>query len=342
MIGKLETQTQRVSPRTTGGGILGKSLLPRQLSDAEFAVFATVGERREARRGETIFKRGELGRSMFVIQSGEIQLEFGDGMPDKLIGPREFFGELALFIGNHARVANAVAFSPGVLYVVEHGAFEALLATDPALLAQFMRRSFSYLVASEQQLIANLKRRNEDLLVTLDSLRRTESELNTVQRLVQTDELTGLCNRRGLYMFLEQFEEHRLPETQKALLLVDLDHFKQINDRCGHLVGDHVLRAIAEEVQDAALPCDLPCRLGGDEFALITQVTSVEELQARARQIVAGVRSLRLPGCEDISVSIGGTLCADGTEWATWYTHADLALYEVKGAGGDDWRLLMA
>lgn len=316
-------------------------LLPRQLSEVEAAEFALVGERREVRRGESIFRRGELGRSMFVIETGEIQLEFGDGMPDKVIGAREFFGELALFIGNHARVANAVAFSPCVLYVVEHGTFESLLETNPALLANFMRRSFSYLVASEQQLISNLRRRNEDLLVTLDSLRRTESELTTVQRLVQTDELTCLCNRRGLYMFLEQFEEHRLPDTQMGLLLIDLDHFKQINDRCGHLVGDHVLRAVAEEVQDAALPCDLPCRLGGDEFALITQVTSDEELQARARQIVSGVRSLRLPGCGDITVSIGGTLCPAETEWATWYSHADVALYEVKGEGGDDWRVLI-
>lgn len=341
MISDQGAQAEATARWSSTSGPVRQRLLPRQLSEAEASEFAVVGERREVRRGESIFRRGELGRSMFVIESGEIQLEFGDGMADKVIGAREFFGELALFIGNHARVANAVAFSPCVLYVVEHNAFESLLATNPSLLAQFMRRSFSYLVASEQQLIANLKRRNEDLLVTLDSLRRTETELSTVQRLVQTDELTCLCNRRGLYMFLEQFEEHRLPDTQMGLLLIDLDHFKQINDRCGHLVGDHVLRAVAEEVQDAALPCDLPCRLGGDEFALITQVTSAEELQARARQIGAGVRSLRLPGCGDITVSIGGTLCPSDTEWATWYSHADVALYEVKGAGGDDWRVLI-
>ena len=317
-------------------------LLPRELSDEEYGLFARVGRRRELMPGEVIFSRGELGRSMFIVESGQIQLEFGDGMPDKLIGALEFFGELALFIGNHARVANAVALAPSALVVVENQAFDDLIVSEPALLARFMRRSFSYLVASEQQLIQSLKRRNEDLMVTLDSLRQTQTQLSTAQRLVQTDELTGLCNRRGLYMFLEHLEEQRLPGTVLALVLVDLDRFKQINDHCGHLVGDQVLRAIAEEVQNAASSTDLPCRLGGDEFALLMQVTGEEELCARATQIVAAVHSLRFPGCKEglnVSVSIGGSLCADGSDWAIWYSDADTALYEAKGKGGDGFHI---
>jgi diguanylate cyclase len=322
------------------------ALLPRELSNEEVALFARVGHRRVLGPGEVIFRRGELGRSMFIVESGQIQLEFGDGMPDKLIGAREFFGELALFIGNHARVANAVAVAPSALAVVENQAFDELIGTEPRLLAQFMRRSFSYLVASEQQLIQSLKRRNEDLMVTLDSLRQTQTQLSTAQRLVQTDELTGLCNRRGLYMFLESLDEQRLPGTVLGLLLVDLDRFKQINDHCGHLVGDQVLRAIAEEVQNAASPCDLPCRLGGDEFALLMQVTGIEELRARATQIISAVRTLRFPGCGtdeeplSVAVSVGGSLCAAAADWAVWYSDADCALYEAKGIGGDGYRVL--
>lgn len=317
-------------------------LLPRQLSDEEAALFARAGSSREVQPGDIIFRRGELGRSMFIVESGEVQLEFGDGLPDKIIGPREFFGELVLFIGSHTRVANAVAFAPAVLRIVDQETFEQLIASEPRLLAQFMRRSFSYLVASEQQLIQNLKRRNEDLMVTLDSLRQTRTQLSTAQRLVQTDELSGLCNRRGLYMFLERLDDHRLPGTVLGLLLVDLDRFKQINDRCGHLVGDQVLRAIAEEVQNAASSADVPCRLGGDEFALLMQITGEEELRARATQVISAVRSLRFPGCNDglcITVSIGGSLCADGADWAIWYSDTDAALYEAKGRGGDGYEL---
>jgi diguanylate cyclase len=153
-------------------------------------------------------------------------------------------GELARFIGNHARDASAVARQPAELYVIEAGAFEALLARDPLLMAHFMRRSFAYLVNSEQQLIANLKRRNEDLQVTLDSLHQTRTQLVSAERLVQTDELTGLCNRRGLYACLE-----RLPQTQRHVerlgLLLDLDRFKQVNDM--HLMGDRVLQGGARD-----------------------------------------------------------------------------------------------
>ncbi len=334
------SSVQTVSAPNAQAASARATLLRRQLSDEESALFARVGERREIPPGDVIFRRGELGRSMFIIETGHVLLEFGDGMPDKLIGAREFFGELVLFIGSHTRVASAVAQTQVALRIVEHDTFDELISTEPRLLAQFMRRSFSYLVSSEQQLIQSLKRRNEDLMVTLDSLRQTRSQLSTAQHLVQTDELTGLCNRRGLYMYLERLPELRLPGTVLGLLLIDLDRFKQINDRCGHLVGDQVLRAIAEEAQDAASSTDLPCRLGGDEFALLMQVTGEEELRARATQIISAVQSLRFPACKNteslsVSVSIGGAICPDGIDWAVWYSDADTALYEVKGRGGD-------
>jgi diguanylate cyclase (GGDEF)-like protein len=330
----------RKAPPGIAAGAAPKPVLPRHLSDAELELFERAGQRREIPAGEMIFRRGELGRSMFVIRSGSIRLEFGDGLTDKVIGPREFFGELALFIGNHARVANAVAVEPSALYVVDHDAFEALLEQQPSLLAHFMRRSFTYLVASEQQLIQSLKRRNEDLQITLDSLRRTRTQLDTAERLVQTDELTQVCNRRGLYSYLERFDAARVTGGRLALLLVDLDRFKQINDRHGHLVGDLVLRAVAREVQSAAMPCDLPCRLGGDEFALLAQVQGASELEARAEQIVANVRALRFVAPHSglkISVSVGGHLCPEDAQWPSWYSDADSALYQVKGRGGDGW-----
>jgi len=315
---------------------------PRQLSDAEFVVLRSAGPIKQVPSGELLFHKGEIGRSMYVIETGAVRIEFGDGLPHTLLGPREYFGELALFIGNHSRVASAVAHTACNLRVIEFPAFNQLLETEPAILARFMRRSFAYLVASEQQLIGHLKRRNEDLLATLDSLRQTQSQLSTANRLVRTDELTGLTNRRGLYQFLESLGEHRVEGAELGLLLIDLDRFKRINDQCGHLAGDEVLRAVSEEVARAASSCDLPCRLGGDEFALIAQVHSVSELESRAERIVGAVRSLTLPMLhEDIalSVSIGGAMRRDEAEWSVWYTLADAALYLAKGQGGGTWQL---
>lgn len=320
-------------------------MLPRELSAAEFALFQTAGKIRRVNPGEMIFRRGELGRSMFVVEDGQVQLEFGDGLPDKLIGPREFFGELALFIGNHARVASATAATPATLHVVEATEFETLLSDEPHLLAQFMRRSFAYLVASEQQLIQGLKRRNEDLLVTLDSLRHTRTQLDTAERLIQTDELTGVCNRRGLYAFLDSLDDKRMPDTMLGVLVIDIDRFKQINDRFGHMTGDLALRAIARELQNAAAPCDLPCRLGGDEFALLVQVRDRDELDHRARQVVLAVRSLRFPEPNAnlrTSVSVGASLCDEADQWSHWYSDADSALYDIKGQGGDGYHLFDA
>lgn len=317
-------------------------LLPRELSEQELSLFRRAGERRHVTAGETIFRRGELGRSMFLIDEGRVKLEFGDGLTEKLIGPREFFGELALFIGNHARVAAAIAAEDCTLNVIEHAEFERLLEEAPDVLARFMRRSFSYLVSSEQQLIHSLRRRNEDLMLALDSLRQTQNELTGALQLVRTDELTGLANRRGLYQFLdEQFGAASAAATP-ALLLVDIDRFKQINDQVGHLTGDAVLQAVAEEVRASAGAVDLPARLGGDEFALLTFVADAGDLANRAIAIVSAVRRLRFTAPNDgltVSVSVGGCLCDTAAAWPSWYSDADSALYQAKGSGGDGWKL---
>lgn len=309
--------------------------MPRQLSDAEFAMLRGAGPVRRCAAGELLFRKGEIGEKMYVIETGEVRIEFGDGLANKVLGPREYFGELALFIGNHTRVGSAIAHTACNLRVIDYPAFDNLLQNEPGLLAQFMRRSFAYLVASEQQLIASLKRRNEDLLVTLDSLRQTQSELSTANRLVRTDELTGMTNRRGLYDFLADLDDHRVAGTSLALLLIDLDHFKQINDEHGHLVGDEVLRAVSGRITDVTSLCDLSCRLGGDEFALLAQLSRPEDIHEVATRIIDAVARLRFPIVEElrISVSIGATLCEDEAEWSIWYSQADAALYHAKGKG---------
>ena len=333
-------QSQRVAEGSTDSSenVPAMGRLPRQLSAREMELFAGVGQRIELDAGRAVFRRGEFGRSLFVIESGRILLEFAGDLPDKLVGAGEYFGELALFVGQHARSGSALAAEPSVVYLIDPEAFEGLMRRDPLAIAQFMLRSFTYLVASEQQLIANYKRRNEDLMQTLDSLRQTRDQLQLARRQVCTDDLTGLCNRRGLYQYLEGAAEIRDRHRHIGLLLIDIDHFKQINDQYGHLVGDEVLRAIGAEIQDAAGVTDLPCRLGGDEFALLTQVQDQHELTERALRIAEGVRQLRFPQTAAqlvVSVSVGGGLCRDDGEWSVWYSEADCALYHVKGSGGD-------
>ena len=232
----------------------------RTLSGREFEVFAAAGTRTRIAAGEVLFQRGQSGRQMYVIVSGQVRLDFGDGLTQRVLGPRESFGELALFMGHHARMASATVESHAELLVIDPEGFEQLFEREPVTMAQFMRRCFAYLIASETQLIQGLRRRNEDLMQTLESLRQTRSELSLAQQLVSTDELTGLSNRRGLYRFLEQMGEPPPGEPTRALLLVDIDEFKRVNDVSGHLAGDSALRAVAEEVRAACGPLELPCR----------------------------------------------------------------------------------
>lgn len=316
----------------------------RRLNEAELALFERIGERRLVAAGELIFRRGELGRTMFVVVEGEVALEFGDGMRDKRLGPGEFFGELAFFIGNHARLASAVAVGPCLLVAVANGDFEALLQQEPAVVARFMRRSFAYLVAGEQQLILNLKRRNEELLLTLDSLRQTRTRLSNAEVLVQTDELTGLLNRRGLYARLDEIDEAD-PAGVLGLMLVDLDDFKSINDSFGHIVGDRVLEAISAQIRRIAGERDLPCRLGGDEFALLLRVDDEAEVEQRARALVSAMRQQVLPeplSGTPVTVSVGAVVCEPGAGWSVWYSRADRLLYRAKAEGGDDYRFQAA
>ena len=319
----------------------GDLRLPSVLTAQEQQVLISKGISRAVLPGEELFRRGDEAQSMYLIDTGEVRLSFEDGLADKLLGSGQYFGELSVFVGQHQRFARAVVETAGVLYEITPAAFEALFESEPQTIARFMRRSFSYLVAGEHQLVQNLRRRNEDLMQTLDTLRQTRSELSVAQQLVRSDDLTGLANRRGLYRFLDEIAQYPLVGKKLVLLLLDIDHFKRINDRNGHLAGDSALRAVAEEVRLIAGPMELPCRLGGDEFALVLRVADEGELANRALDLMASVRSLRLPslGEQRLTVSVGGAFCTDPGGWSAWYSRGDAALYEAKRHGGNHWRL---
>ncbi|MFC4727410.1 sensor domain-containing diguanylate cyclase [Coralloluteibacterium thermophilus] len=316
---------------------------PRVLEHDERALFGGAGTEVAFLAGDVVFRRGEHGRSMFIVAAGEVRLCFGDDFADKLLEPGQYFGELAVFLGDHYRTATVIAETDCRLREIDAAAFDALLAREPVRVAQFMRASFSYLVAGENQLLHGLRRRNEDLMRALDALRQTRSELTLAQQMVRSDELTGLANRRGLYAFLDEIADQQLPDLRRALLLIDIDNFKAINDRRGHLAGDSALRAVAEAVRAQAGPFDLPCRLGGDEFALVLAVADEGDLANRAIGLCAAVRNLRLPALGDmrLTVSVGAVFCRNDTGWSGWYSEADAVLLRAKGmrAPGGGWRL---
>jgi diguanylate cyclase (GGDEF)-like protein len=322
--------------------VAARPLPARALDDDEYRTFLSVGRRERFAAGERLFEYGAAASCMYVVESGDVRLGFGEGMADKIVETQQYFGELAVFTGHHQRMAGAVAETDAVVWAIDQVAFEALLAQQPGLMAGFMRRSFSYLVAAETQLVLDLRRRNEDLLGTLDNLRQTRSQLSFAMQMVRTDELTGLPNRRGLFRFIEDMPATTDNGTPWALLLVDVDRFKQINDACGHIAGDSALRAVADELRQAVGLTEHAARLGGDEFAMLVRAGDAGALSNRAVAVVAAIRALRLPTVGEamrLTVSVGAALCAAGSGWSAWYGRADAALYRAKQAGGDGWRL---
>jgi diguanylate cyclase (GGDEF)-like protein len=175
--------------------------------------------------------------------------------------------------------------------------------------------------------------------------------------LARHDGLTGLANRthfheqlRGALQAQALHDEARqinaitqAREASIALVCVDLDRFKDVNDTLGHEAGDALLRAVAERLAAAAGGRDCAGRLGGDEFALILeQIPDGDALEERLDRLIAALRApLYLAGREyHPSVSIGAALAPrDGAEADDLYRSADAALYAVKAGGRDAWRV---
>jgi diguanylate cyclase (GGDEF)-like protein len=169
-----------------------------------------------------------------------------------------------------------------------------------------------------------------------NALRRVKQEM---ERLAHTDPLTGLHNRRYFMRRLHE-ETERVKRHGHALsvLLLDLDHFKDVNDTYGHDAGDRVLQRIARQIEDCKRASDVAARLGGEEFALGLPETSVDgalRLAERLRILIAEA-TVPVPGADPIrtTTSIGvATLSPSTPSAASLLQHADRALYEAKRSG---------
>lgn len=154
------------------------------------------------------------------------------------------------------------------------------------------------------------------------------------QLLADADPLTGLANRRA---FLSAAIGRAGPQV---LHIVDIDHFKQVNETLGHDGGDEVLRRFARELRAAAPRGSLVARFGGEEFALVTDAAQPLDVEA----LLARFRAARMPFDLTVTASLGaceGPLGDEG-DWKRLYRDADRALYEAKAAGRDRARRAVA
>lgn len=224
----------------------------------------------------------------------------------------------------------------------ESGWFHGLAAlVAVALLAALLQARTLYLRRRQRTLEALVAARTAQLEERSAQLQRSQQQL---EQIAYFDGLTGLANRRLFNDDLRRLvARHRRGAGGFALLLVDLDHFKPINDTFGHDVGDAVLVAVGERLCKAVREADRVARLGGDEFAiLLAETTERAAVETACRRIVAGFASPVVHGNVPIpiSASVGAACCPEDAQSAeALYKAADRALYEAKGAGRGVWRL---
>ena len=163
---------------------------------------------------------------------------------------------------------------------------------------------------------------------------RAKSQREKLESLAIQDPLTGARNRRAmnedLHNAAARLQRHQQPQ---ALLVMDLDHFKQINDRFGHPAGDQVLVDFVSLVKRCTRSTDLLYRFGGEEFLLLLPDTDREGLRQAAQHLHQHIRQqLAGPG-GTVTVSIGGALLRPDEHWHSWLQRADNCLYRAKDSG---------
>jgi len=179
-------------------------------------------------------------------------------------------------------------------------------------------------------------------VMTSGDLLLSWNRLRPVLQQAGVDHLTGLANRSTFDRRLaEELERARRQHTPMSLIMCDVDHFKQINDACGHPTGDAILRLVADCLSRHLRTYDVLARFGGDEFVAICSACGAAEIDAPLRRVQQAIRSMSVPteaGRRGITLSIGAAIVPPGLKDLTpaqLIRAADQCLYQVKEAGRD-------
>ena len=223
---------------------------------------------------------------------------------------------------------------------------QSLLKSPPPFSAQALPSSTArpvryelghqFEIELEQVIAYRVAERTSELEKTIEGLRERQRQLE-VQ--AHYDALTGLANRKLLQdRFQTAVERARRSGDSFALLMIDLDGFKAVNDRYGHLAGDQVLATIAQRLVANSRNCDTAARVGGDEFVLIVEsIHDASEVTGIAHKLLKALAQ-DIQVDEENAVTVGASIGValypdDGDGLSQMLAVADLAMYECKSSG---------
>lgn len=202
-----------------------------------------------------------------------------------------------------------------------------------------IKRIESVIMPTLQDLFTDADRLQKCVLESAEEIKQLKEELQQANRLAMTDELTGIPNRRGFNSFIEHVSKEAIEQQSSfALIILDLDFFKVINDTYGHLIGDSTLRYIAKLLASETKGRDYIARIGGEEFAVIlpnTDYSAALKVANNIRHEISTkklmVKSHKQPLQVSVSGGVGMYQMNEGLE--SLIQRADSALYHAKNHG---------
>jgi len=300
------------------GGVLARSRLFANVEPEFLARAAAHASVRMVPPHTVVLKSGDANSSLHIILSGVLSVRVpGTDTPHVQLKVGECVGELSL-LDDRPVSADVVAEQAAEVVAIDRAVVWALVDAS----SEFARNLLRVLAG---------RIRHDDDVVSATS-RRTKY----FEEVAAIDGLTGLHNRRWLdETFSRQVERAVRSGRPLTLLLIDIDHFKRLNDELGHAAGDEALRQVSTVLAAAVRPRDSLARYGGEEFAvLVPDVEGAQAVQV-AERLRDAVASRRLAGADGttltISVGVGVKQTADTL--ASLLARADAALYRAKAGG---------
>lgn len=278
----------------------------------------------QLKKNAVLIAQGDVNKNCYLLLSGSlsVHLDSRDADPVTTLKVGESVGEISLLDGKPTS-ANVIANTLCEVLVLNEDRFWALVNASHAF---------------SRNLLILLVRRLRDSNTTIGDVLKRQMQY---KRESIIDELTGLHNRRWISDKLSrQIKRNQFNNEPLSLLMLDIDHFKAINDNHGHLVGDQVLTAVADSMSECIRPTDLLARYGGEEFIVVLPTTELAGALLVANRLCKDIRKmdaetktgLKLP---KVTISIGIAQLQNNESIEDLVKRADTALYQAKDNGRD-------
>jgi len=302
--------------------VIEKSRVFREISLESIEYLLNICQVIEFTPGKNVLSPNKFNNCIYIVLSGRLGIHLGDpdSSPHIVFEEGDCVGELSILDGKPVS-AFVVSQTHSRLLMIHQEALWALVN-----ISHGVSRNLLYILAGRM-------RYNNEALITSNKL-QVESEHAAI-----TDGLTGLHNRRWLSdSFKRQMHRCELSNLPCTVIMLDIDHFKDVNDKFGHIAGDRILCTMAQVLLNTMRPADLIARYGGEEFALCLPDTSTEDsslIAERLRISISEAKTYIEEGKQlpTVTVSIGIAPMHPGQTLDSLISNADSALYRAKAKG---------